>query len=217
MESAMVFPMLFILIFLFLFMSMFVYQNVIVSYTAAVTSERAAFAWDNSHRDPRSGILTEAAYDGLYTELGSDGVTGSLFGLIGHSETASVSLPSGRTEGAGSSLAVTKLDLASDWIAAAGLSYSGEVTRADDGLFRLVRTKLEKPIGSDVFRSWGKGEFVDPTGQSKALITAPVDFVRHVDLARYYAKKFSGSSAGKATSKKQAGKVLSSYGGGSQP
>ncbi|MHA6485430.1 TadE/TadG family type IV pilus assembly protein [Paenibacillus sp. strain BS8-2] len=215
-ESAFVFPILFLLILMFLFMGIFTYQNVVVTYAAAITSERAAFGWDNSHRDPKSGILTVVTHDGLYTNMGSDGAIGHLFDLVTGNEEAAVQLPiaSGTSVGEKeSTLTERKLSQASDWLTQSGLMYNGTTSLANEGLLRFVQTKLNKPIGSSMMQPWGAGGFVDPTGNGKSLITEPVSFIRHVDLARYYAHKFASAASGGSTAKKQAGDVLSSYGG----
>lgn len=213
----MVFPILFLLILLLLFMGMFAYQNVVVTYAAAITSERAAFSWDNSHRDPRSGILNEAAYDGLYTGMGSDGAIASLFGMAGEEESASVVLPAEREAGERGALAETKLAKASGILSAAGISYEGKASRSNEGLLRLVRMKLDKPIGAEIVRPWGGGGFADPAAGTAALITDPVSFIRNVDLARYYTRKFSDAAGSRPKAKRQAGDVLSKYGGADQP
>jgi hypothetical protein len=215
-ESVFVFPILFLLILLMMFMGLFAYQNVIVTYAASITAERAAFGWDNSHREPRTGILSASAYDGLYAGLGSDGAIGSLFGLASGAEAATVSLPARERGQDGASLAERKLEQASGWLEKAGLSYVGEASRSNEGLLRFVGVKLVKPVGSGMLRLWGEGGFVDPSGNGKSIITEPVAFIRHVDLARYYSKKFADATAGGKTAKKQAGDVLSSY-GGNQP
>ncbi|MDF2836921.1 MAG: hypothetical protein K0Q63_2561 [Paenibacillus sp.] len=215
-ESVFVFPILFLLVLLMMFMGLFAYQNVIMTYAAAITAERAAFGWDNSRREPRTGMLSEAAYDGLYAGLGADGAIGSLFGLAAGAEAATVSLPAGDAGEEGTLLAERKLEQASGWLAKAGLNYAGEISRANEGLLRFVRVRLDKPVGSMLMRPWGGGGFVDPSGSGKAIITEPVAFMRNVDLARYYAAKFANATAGGKTAKKQAGDVLSSY-GGNQP
>ncbi|MDQ6420325.1 TadE/TadG family type IV pilus assembly protein [Paenibacillus sp. LHD-117] len=216
-ESAFVFPILFSLILLFLFVGMFVYQNVVVTYAASITSERAAFSWDNSRRDPRSGMLSEKGYDELYGGLRADGAIGSLFGLASDVESASVLLPSDRAESGSGSPAEQKLANASDWLIAAGLSYAGEISRTNEGLHRLVQVKLEKPIGAALLYPGEGFRIGDPSAASGALITEPVSFIRTIDLARYYANKFANASATNPTTKKQAADVLASYGNGSQP
>lgn len=212
-ESAFVFPILLLLVFMLMFMGLFAYQNVVVTYAAAITAERAAFGWDNSHREPRTGMLEGAAYDSLYAGMGSDGAIGSLFGLASGAESATVSLTDGVAGDQVQSPAERKLAQASGWLAHAGLTYKGAASRSNEGLLRFVTVKLDKPIGSALLRPWTEGRFVDPSGNGKALITAPTAFIRNVDLARYYARKFTNASTGSTAAKKQAGDVLSSYGG----
>lgn len=215
-ESAFVFPVLFLLVLMLMFMGMFAYQNVVVSYATIITSERAAFGWDNSHREPRTGMLERAAYDSLYAGMGSDGAIGSLFGMVSGAEAATITLTDGVAGVQEKSLAERKLAQASGWLAQAGLTYKGEVSRTNEGLLRFVSVKLDKPVGSALLRPWAQGWFADPSGSGKALITEPAAFIRNVDLARYYARKFAKAAAGGSDARKQAGDVLSSYGSGNQ-
>lgn len=212
-EASVVLPILLAMVLAFLLLGMYLYQKVIVFYSVSAISERAAFSWDNSHRDARTGILTEPLYDGLYRRLGSDGALASLFGLIGDESRKSITIPeeleqSGSAEN--SDLTRRKLANAAAWLEGAGLGYNGTVQYNGEGLSRHVEATLRKPIRLLPFEgSWIRGE---PDASAKSGIADPVEFIRSVDLARYYSVKLKTHFMGKSTAESRAGDVLKSYG-----
>ena len=221
-EGAMVFPVLFAMVLAFLFLGMYLYQKVVVFYAASVTSERAAFSWDNSSRDPESGMLPSPRYDKLYRRFGSDGALASLFGITqtdGGSridwleDTDSASSEDSGATGLSdeSSGPRRKLRQASEWMYSAQLPYTGSAEYASSGLNRFVEVKLRHPLGLLPWEnsSWIRGE---PAAAGKGIIVDPVEFVRNVALVRYYTTKFANYPMGKTTAKSRAGEVLSSYG-----
>lgn len=211
-EAAIVFPLLFAMVLAFLISGMYLYQKTVVYYAASVTSERAAFSWDNSHRDPRSGMLLEPQYDGLYRRIGTDGALASLFGMDGKEEGRSIDIPEdARDDGAGDQAdnTLAKLTSASVWMTTASLPYDGTVRYSGNGLSRLVEVELRKPIQMLPWeRSWIPGE---PGASAGGPIVDPVEFVRSVELVRYYSNKFSNYPRGRTTAKSRANEVLASY------
>ncbi|RJE91270.1 pilus assembly protein [Paenibacillus sp. 1011MAR3C5] len=212
-EASIVLPILLAMVLSFLLLGMYLYQKVIVFYSVSAISERAAFSWDNSYRDARTGILTKPVYDSLYRRLGSDGALASLFGLTGDESRRSVSLPEEIQESIdseNSDLTKRKLANSAQWLATAGLGYNGTVQYAGDGISRYVETSLRKPIRLMPFESsWIRGE---PDGEAKSRIVDPVEFIRSVDLARYYSAKLKTHFMGKSTAESRAGDILHSYG-----
>lgn len=212
-EAAIVLPTLFAMVLVFLIFGMYLYQKTVVYYAAAVTSERAAFSWDNSHRDPKTGMLLEPQYDGLYRHLGSDGALASLFGLDGKEEERTIEIPEEADEsGAGekTDFAVKKLVKASGWMSTASLPYDGAARYVGNGLSRLVEVKLRKPIQLLPWeRSLIRGE---PGASADGYVVDPVEFVRSVELVRYYSAKLSQYPMGRTTAKSRANEVLASYG-----
>lgn len=211
-EASIVFPLLFAMVLAFLIFGMYLYQKTVVYYAAAITSERAAFSWDNSHRDPKSGMLLEPQYDGLYRRLGSDGALASIFGLDGKEEGRSIDIPEEATDsGAGDKTdnTIIKLASASVWMTTASLPYDGTVRFIGNGLSRLVEVELRKPIQLLPWeRSWIREE---PGASADGSIVDPVEFVRSVELVRYYSNKFSNYPRGRTTAKSRANEVLASY------
>lgn len=212
-EAVFVFPVLLAMVLVFLLLGMYLYQKVIVYYSASVTTERAAYSWDNSHREPTSGILLKLQYDGLYRRLGKDGQLASLFGIKNGGESMSVELPETSGNGSGhgsSSLIKQKLSQSAAWIPASSLPYAGRIAYARDGLGHYVEIILRKPI--ELFPWEGSWIKRPPEATAKGFIVDPVEFIRSVDLVRYYSAKFMNHPLGKTTAKAKAGKVLSSHG-----
>ncbi|MCR2802347.1 TadE/TadG family type IV pilus assembly protein [Paenibacillus soyae] len=222
-ESALVFPALLAMVLAFLFVGMYLYQKAVVFYAASVTSERAAFSWDNSNREPVSGMLTGPRYDDLYRRFGSDGALASLFGMNKTDEGSRIDWP-GETTGSGgavenassqetggvSSGPRSKLISASEWMASAQLPYNGSAAYAISGLETYIEVKLRHPLEVMPWEtSWIRGE---PAAAGRGIIVEPVEFVRSVALVRYYTTKFANYPMGKTTARSRAGEVLSSIG-----
>ncbi|MFD0961197.1 TadE/TadG family type IV pilus assembly protein [Paenibacillus chungangensis] len=213
-ESAIVFPLLFAVVLLFLALGLYLNQKVVAVYAAAITSERAAFAWDNSHRDPASGILLRPNYDGLYRRLGTDGTIASLFGLAGDNGRTVIPLPVDKANSSDDNgLTTRKLLNAAWWMNGSELAYKGEISYGVSGLTGAVESRLVQTVVSKL--SWKSGEMSE--GREvvySGSVVDPVEFMRSVELVRYYTTKFA-NRADARRAKADAGEVLASYGGGS--
>ncbi len=211
-ESALVFPLLLAMILLYMLFGMYMYQKVVLYFSASSLAERTAFAWDNSSRDPRTGMLGAASYDGLYWRMGENGMLDSVFGLQEEEMTATVFLPAaaGQQENSGQELAEYKLLKASERMLSGVAGLSGQAGYQNKLMIRSVEVKLKRPLSSN----WG-GKSREPKTAARAAVVEPVEFIRSVDLARYYVSRFSsGGAAASNKSKAQAGEVLAPYKGG---
>jgi len=211
-ESTVVFPMLFGLILLFILFGMYMYQKVIVYYAASSTAERAAFSWDNSNREARSGMIIEPGYDGLYWRIGEDGMLSSLFGIRGEDAAVKVVLPLEAPDGEGNNdLSVRKMEKSARWLGEADLRYEGLISYSGGVLKRVIMVKLKEPLSAgNIEKSWLKRE---PKSVSSATVVDPTEFIRSVDLVRYYSSRFANRAGGAGQAKTQAGQVLDSYKG----
>jgi hypothetical protein len=206
-ESTLVFPIIFFLILLFLLFSMYIYQKVVLYYSASETAERASFSWDNSHRNARNGMLITHEYDSLYWRIGEDYMLGSLFGMSTGETDLSLELPL-MQDVSSLKLSGAKLNKASAWLTGeAGLPFQGAVGYLNSIWNRKVAVKLMQPMSLiPLERTLGLSE---PKTVASASIVDPVQFIRDVDLVRYYTAKFNNG-----TSKQKAGKALQAYSGG---
>ncbi|WP_336774643.1 TadE/TadG family type IV pilus assembly protein [Paenibacillus sp. MMO-58] len=203
-ESALVFPVIFLLILMFLLFSMYIYQKAVLYYSASETAERASFSWDNSHRNARNGMLTTGQYDGLYWRVSGDHMLGSLFGITADQTDVTLELQGSRDIDK-LELAGTKLHQASAWLTGdAELPFQGNIAYSNSLLKREVSVKLMQPVSlAPLELTLGLSE---PKTVASASIVDPVQFIRDVDTVRYYTAKFSSG-----TSKQQAGKALKAY------
>ncbi|WP_138752744.1 TadE/TadG family type IV pilus assembly protein [Paenibacillus sinopodophylli] len=209
-EATLVFPLLLGLILLFILFGMYMYQKVVLYYAASSTVERAAFSWDNSYRTARSGMLNEPVYDGLYWRVGENDMLGSLFGMAGDHVSSTILLPLEDQDGAGGSdLSERKLLQSAKWIGAASLAYQGQINYARSVLKKEVEVKLKSPFANGAAeKSWLRRE---AKTVSSATIVDPTEFIRSVDLARYYATKFANRTGGARLAREEAGQVLAPY------
>ncbi|MFF2481824.1 TadE/TadG family type IV pilus assembly protein [Paenibacillus sp. NPDC058071] len=210
-ESALVMPLLLTMLFLFLLFSLYLYQKVIIYYSASSAAERTAFSWDNSHRDWRNGMLEQPLYDGLYWRMTEDRLLESLFGLGGQASAVTLDLPGQATAGenVGEGLAERKLTASSSWIGAVSASsLTGSIQYEPGAVKRTIELKLKQPVSiAPLERMLG---LTEPKTAAAAGIVDPVEFIRSVDLARYYNNRFASGWGGKE--KMKAEKTLGKYG-----
>lgn len=187
----MVFPVLFIALLALLMLSLYTYQTVVVYHSASETAERTAFRWDNSARDPVSGIGPIGRYDGLYWRMADNGALQSLFGFVsdrgGDGGTEIAVGETAADEGGGSSLPERKLRAESSRVEN---PFQGTIRYEHGALEKRVQVKLRQPITIPPLETFlGHSE---PASASAASIVDPVELIRNVDLIRYYAGKFKG-------------------------
>lgn len=203
-EASLVFPVIFVTVLILLFFCLFLYQRAILDQAAVVAAERSAYAWDNSHRDPLTGAFPEGRHDSLYWRLTDDAMLRTIFGLSGSSASASIQLPP-PAEGK-DSLPVLKLSRVGSAIPEGihgAMEYDNDILlrKVDVSLNRLVPLAPLERIAGDLTQA----------GRSGAYIVDPVEWIRTVDLARYYGAKFKGKGGAKVD-KQEAGKALELFG-----
>lgn len=204
-EASLVYPVIFYALIILLFFCMYLYQTAVLGQAAGVAAERAAYSWDNSYRNSRTGAYEAGKYDSLYWRLTDDGLLQGLFGW-GASSNDNVNLQLPVNTQADGALPLKKLARTGGELPS-GLS--GEMTYDNSLLSRKVSVllhcmiplvPLEKVLGD-----------VEQYGRSDSYIVEPVEWIRTVELARYYGAKFQGR-AGAKTDKQEAGKALQMYG-----
>ncbi|GAA0133390.1 hypothetical protein YSY43_02300 [Paenibacillus sp. YSY-4.3] len=202
-EASLVFPVIFFTILLLLFFCMYLYQNAVLGHTASVAAERSAYVWDNSYREPRAGAYEDDQHDSLYWRIHDDGMLQILFGSFGGNSSALLELPSG--DEYGSSLPLKKLGNTGREIPA---GIEGQMKYDNRLLFRKVSVSLKRNVPlapleaviGDVMQS----------GHSASYIVEPVEWIRTVELARYYGARFKGTGK-EHVNQADAGKALKLY------
>jgi hypothetical protein len=134
-----------------------------------------------------------------------DNVVGTLFGLAGEDSTRSITLPQGEAEG--EKLPELKMSKGGTAVPA---SMAGEMRYTNQLLIRKVTTSLNEQVSlTPLSRILDDGGQIKVSAQS--IVVDPVEFIRSVDLMRYYGSKFQGGRNG--TDKAAAGEVLQKFGG----
>jgi len=199
-EATFVFPAVLIAVLAMLFMSMYVYQKVVLYQSASTAAWRAAHSWDNSHRDARSGLAPVGQYDGLYWRVHDDHMLDSLFGLVADSEPVRVELPGGSSADGG--LPTTKLSAAAVFVPDA---YGGDLSFEGGLLLRTVTARVRQPIRIAPLEYFiGQSE---PQARASGTVVDPVEFIRSIDLVRYYTAKF-GDNVDTKSKKAKAAEIL---------
>ncbi|WP_106766708.1 TadE family protein [Paenibacillus faecalis] len=204
-EATLVLPIVLIVTALLLFLCLYIYQRSFLVQASSAASERTAFIWDNSHKDAANGAVEEGLYDPLYWRLTDDHLLSSLFGLGSDGSAAVVTVPGGNQ---GGDLPEVKM---SKGASAVPQGMQGEMTYDNKVLFRKVSTELSWPITiSPLEKVMGGG--TDLRVASQSVVADPVEFIRTVELMRYYGSKFKGAG-GSRTDPGTASEVLQKYRG----
>lgn len=192
-EASLVLPVIFIAILLLLFFCLYLYQNALLAHSAAIAADRASYVWDNSFRDPKTGAINSSKTDSLYWRLTSDTMLQSIFSLgsSGASSEAvsTLQLPSTKGESTNKSLPMQKLQRVASQLPTGfrgEMSYQNKlfIRKINVSLQRLVTlAPLDKIIGDSTQR-----------GYAGSYIVEPVEFIRTVELGRYYGAKFKAKS-----------------------
>lgn len=205
MEASLVLPIVLMVTVLLLFLCLYIYQQSMLVQASAAASERTAYSWDNSHKFAATGSVEQGQYDSLYWRLTDDNVVGTLFGLAGGDSTRSITLPEGEAEGG--KLPELKMFKGGTAVPA---SMAGEMRYTNQLLIRKVTTSLNEQVSlTPLSRILDDGGQIKVSAQS--IVVDPVEFIRTVDLMRYYGSKFQGGRNG--TDKAAAGEVLQKFGG----
>ncbi|MHA0857200.1 TadE family protein [Paenibacillus sp. CMAA1364] len=203
-EASLVMPTILMVTILLMFFCMYIYQQSILQQVASAAVERSAYSWDNSHKEVSTGGFQQGQNDSLYWRLKDDNMLGSLLGWAGASHEESMPIPGGEMSG---SLPTRKLfrmhELMTD-------PMTGKIAYENKYLLRKVSAELHQWINLpplDQILSGGSNLEV----KAQSFIVEPVEFIRTVDLMRYYGAKFKGSGGNKMN-KDEAAQVLQKYG-----
>ncbi len=81
-EASLLLPIVMFITMLLLFFCLYSYQQSMLLQVASASTERAAYNWDNSHKEV-SGSFVTGEFDSLYWRIGEDALLSSLFGGVG--------------------------------------------------------------------------------------------------------------------------------------
>lgn len=162
-------------------------------------------------------MLVKPEYDGLYWRIGDNQMLQSLFGMVGGGGDALVVMSGSQSDaanlGQADDLPERKLMQASSWLREEERNYRGELSFSHKLLQNKVQVKLKQPLS---FLHDGQQDgwlSREPKTVAAANVVDPVEFIRNVDLVRYYTTRFQNRSGGAALSKKQAAQALVPYQG----
>lgn len=205
-EASLVLPMIFCTVLLLLFFCLYLYQHALLGQAAVVAAERTAYTWDNSHREVMTGSLAEGEYDSLYWRLGDDGMLKTIFGWGGEGGAVKLDLPAG-AGGEGESLPLKKLSRTG-----AGLpeGIHGEMRYDNRVLLRKVSVALDRLVPLALLEGWM--DDVSQRARAEAYVVEPVEWIRTVELARYYGEKFRSGKDKAGMDKQEAQEALKLFG-----
>ncbi len=184
-EASLVFPVILFTLCLLMFFCVLLYQKSMLTQYASASSERSAYNWENSHKEPKTGAFPEDEYDRLYWRLADDYMLGSLFGTFGAESASSISVPSERLEG---NLTSQKM---SQTAASLPSMYSGTMEYENKFMNRQITTKIDQLVSLPMVGFLlHRDRKIHHSG--KATVVEPDEFIRNIELIRYYGARFSG-------------------------
>ncbi len=205
----MVLPIIMCITMLLLFFCLYSYQKSMLLQVASSATERAAYNWDNSHK-ARDGSFPQGEYDSLYWRIGDDRLLSSLFGVGENGGASVIQLPGGGVQE--DNLPAVKLGKSAvrvpgNVLGEMGYSYTLTGRKVNAKLRRMLHLPVLDEILSDG---------AQPEVAAQSLVAEPVEFIRTVDLMRYYGAKFRGRSANneprQAMKKQDASAMMSKLG-----
>ncbi|MDR9856125.1 pilus assembly protein [Paenibacillus sp. VCA1] len=205
-EASLVLPIVLFVTMILVFFCLYVYQQSFLHQTASAVAERAAYSWDNSHKQAATGRVAKGEHDSLYWRLSDDGMLGTLFGWSGLTEKTDIVKLPGKTGGSGA-LPIVKTNRSGSMVPP---EMTGEISYKNTVLQRAVRVDLARMLTLpplDVLLEEGS----DAKTYAKSAVAEPVEFIRTVDLMRYYASKFKGGGDSGKMDQGSAGSVLDQF------
>lgn len=192
-EASLLLPIVMGITMLLLFFSLYSYQKSMLLQIASAATERAAYNWENSNKAV-DGEFTAGNYDSLYWRIGEDGLLSSLFGLGAKSANTSIEFPGDTVDhsGEGGKLPAVKLKQASRIVPG---NVTGEMNYTYGLTGRRISADLNRVLDLPVLDGMLTDEAA-PAVTARSYVTEPVEFIRTVDLMRYFGDKFKRSPAG---------------------
>lgn len=205
-EASLVLPVIFFTVLVLLFFCLYMYQHALLGQAAATASERAAYAWDNSQRDDLTGAFAEGQHDSLYWRLTDDGMLRAIFGWSEGGGTARIALPLNAGNEV-QALPITKLSRTGGRLPA---NIEGEIRYDNRLLLRKITVALERMVPLIPLERW-MGD-ARQSGKADAYVVEPVEWIRTVELARYYGAKFKQPKAKGGMNRQEAKNALKLFG-----
>lgn len=206
-EASLLLPIMMGIIMLLLFFSLYTYQRTMLLQASSVTAERAVYNWDNSHKGI-SGEFAAGEYDSLYWRIGEDGLLASLFGTGALNGGVKLAVPAAGVQQA---LPEVKLRQSAENIPA---NMTGELVYSYGLASRTISAQLKRMLQLPILDGLLEDGAV-PVVTTRSVVTEPVEFIRTVELMRYYGAKFKSGggqdgSTGTGMDKQDAAKMLTS-------
>lgn len=178
-EATLLLPIVFLCMCSIVFVALFIYLQSSLHQSSVLASERAAFAWDNSKKNPVTGSFPIGAYDGLYWRMNQDH---AFMGLFGKDSRASVELPLIST--AQQSVTVKKLIQVASGMPT---NINGELAYTN----RIGERKISAGFTRRFHTSFGN-KLQWEQAQSSSRVADPVELIRTVELIRNYITVIQG-------------------------
>ncbi|WP_018975889.1 hypothetical protein [Saccharibacillus kuerlensis] len=178
-------PIVMLCLIMILMLCLYLYQSAMLVQASAITSERAAYSWNNQHKEARTGGFEKGQNEDLYWRLTEDQLLSALFSGLGGAEASeTVAVPGG----GGASLGSKKMVKAAEELPA---GMNGTMT-SKRGLLHPIKTVLHTPLSLTPIQRIAGNEM---GGAQYSTVVEPVEFIRNIELIRYYAGKFKADKA----------------------
>jgi hypothetical protein len=190
-EATIIFPVIIIILIVMLFLSLFVYERVFLYYTASLATERAAYVWDNSQKDPKTGEIisdSDKDFDWLYWRTISNAYFRwvNFFGFDG---SVTVDVKEAGKSGFFTSLTEKKLKKA----LAPENSFSGTMT-SNVAIKHEISAELQSMILMPEFAKSLIGSDT-PVAEAKACVVEPAEFIRLIRLISKYGSELTSKTS----------------------
>lgn len=217
-EASLVIPLVCTVLVVMMICAVYMYQIIVVQFISETAVERAVFIWDQRDHDFSSGTIVSSNEHSIYQ---SDMLFRFIAKLVNFDSYAnkttltvdtanSPSRENGNDAVAESNLIQTKLAQVVNYTSSGSIPLIGEVSFNPTGLLPSVEATLQQKV-SPMF--WNQQQlFPAPKHSAQSKIVSPTDFIRGVDIVRYYTKKLSHyTTSEKNEWKQKGGKAIKAF------
>ncbi|WP_199614562.1 hypothetical protein [Paenibacillus alkalitolerans] len=177
-EATLVLPVVIVLSLILMISAVYIFQHEWTYSSAAVTADRIAHTWDNSHKHRITGMYVPIQHDPLYWRLTDDGAE-NWFRPLDSLPTATVAFPASTEQE--SSLTIKKL---TNGIAALSGYLAGSAAYSNQGWRRFVTVETLHPFHAPSMLGVRWGNRI--AGSSTETVVDPAEYIRNIDLVRSY-------------------------------
>jgi len=217
-EASLVLPLVCTVVLVMIIGSVYMYQIIVVQYISQTTADRTAFIWDQHEHDFATGRITSTDEYGIYHSDMLFRFISKVVRIDDYTQKTTVNMDDNAISNektndqktGAARLIESKLKQAVQFLSSGTLSLKGEISYYPSYLLPSVEVALQQNV-TPMYWS-GQLLFPSPQFSAQSNVVSPTDFIRGIDLIRYYSTKLSHyTSSEKNEWKQKGGKAIKAF------